>query len=747
MAGEPASMRVLASTAEAICAATDAEQGLAMLQVLDDETALADVACNAKLWGVRLAAAQRVTDSALLERIAEATKHRDDRVYRYCYDLLRMRRRDLARAALAAQLAAGFRGLIESPPESRSLAAGPLRELEKALAELRGEGAVPQEVVDLAAAAHERVHVEVQALRELGAAAALAEALRAEIDEALRAAPSGAGPQPDVAGFRERLAGLSGQRPAWLASHPTAAALASSLERAREKLDEIAPPPAPAPKSERKREKRKAAGAFRDAHWAEIRALVGKLEEQLGAGRLAEAQEIEKQIAGRAASAPLPAGLERQLKRHLAQLAQMRDWAKWGDDQGREQLIEGAEALLTQPERPDVEALAASVRTLRDEWQKRDASRPASRMQWERFNAILTRAFKPVLEFRAKRAMEAKAAAQARAALCNELDAWLASPESAAASFKEVEAKRSDFGRRIRALPGPQAERALRKRFDKIFKVLDTRLDAVRGAESRRREELIAKAQALKDAPVGDAIKSAIALQKTWQETGGVHLGRKDEQALWSRFHAATSVVFARRDEQRAKQNEERAKQNEQRAKRDAERKQRDEKREAEQRAAAQKHDMHRGRFERLAVRSALIERLEAAAAAGGVPEELSTQVAGAWKALPPLGMDGEKALQARLASAPQATAARLEKGSAERASLLLDLEVALGVPSPESVAAQRRERQLKALQERFKSRSAVRAETPEATVARWYSIAASADASQAERMTAIVRALLLQKR
>ncbi|HET7362812.1 MAG TPA: hypothetical protein VFJ70_04475, partial [Burkholderiales bacterium] len=66
---------------------------------------------------------------------------------------------------------------------------------------------------------------------------------------------------------------------------------------------------------------------------------------------------------------------------------------------------------------------------------------------------------------------------------------------------------------------------------------------------------------------------------------------------------------------------------------------------------------------------------------------------------------------------------------------------------SPESVAAQRRERQLKALQERFKSRSSAPAETPEATVARWYSIAAPAEATQAARMAAIVRALLLQKR
>jgi exonuclease SbcC len=725
MAGDTTGAGFPASNADAACATTDAEQGVALLQALDDETALTYVACNAKLWQVRLAAVQRVTDGASLERIAEATKHRDDRVYRYSYDLLHARRRDAARAAHAAQLAASFRGLLDAAPESRSLAAGKLRELERAFADLRIGGEVPQELIELASAARERVQADVQALRELGAAAALAEALGAEIE--------GARPQADVSQLRERLAGLSAERPPWLAGHPTATALAASLARAREKLDEIAPPPAaPAPESKRKREKKSAAVP----QWDQIRGLLGKLEEHLNAGRLADAQEIEKQIAGRAAAAPLPLGLERELKRHLAQLARMRDWAKWGDDQGREQLIQAAEALLNPPAPADIEALAASVRALREQWKGRDVTRPASKAQWERFDAVVTRAFRPVLEVRARQAAEARAAAQARAALCDELEAWLAGP-AAAAPLQEVEAKRSDLRRRVRALPfpGPRAERAAAKRLDRIFRTLDARLDAARAGESARREALIAKAEALKDAPVGDAMRTAMALQKAWQETGDVHLGRKHEQALWARFRAATSAVFARRDAERSKRDAERAS-------RDQERRARHEKQDAERRIVGQKHEAHRGRFARLAACSALIEKLEAAAAGGGVSDELSAEIAAAWKALPPLGMEGEKALQARLSAASRATAAQLAKGHAERESLLLDLEVALGIPSPESVAAQRRERQLKALQERFKSRSAAPAETPEATIARWYSIAAPADAAQAGRMSAIVRAL-----
>ena len=250
---------------DVVCAATDAALALAMLEAVEDEAALADIARNAKLREVRFAAVQRITDSALLERIAEATKHRDDRVYRYSYDLLRQRRRDVARVTQAAQLAAGFRGLIESPPAARSLASGQLRDLEKALAELRTEGEAPQELTDLAASAHERVHNEVQALRELGAAAALAESLRHEIESA--------GPQTDLGAFRARLDRLMGERPAWLAGNPTAAALASSLERAREKLDEIAPPP-PAPRKERKEEEPRLprrSGTRSAAFWARWR--------------------------------------------------------------------------------------------------------------------------------------------------------------------------------------------------------------------------------------------------------------------------------------------------------------------------------------------------------------------------------------------------------------------------------------------------------------------------------------------
>jgi hypothetical protein len=181
--------------------------------------------------------------------------------------------------------------------------------------------------------------------------------------------------------------------------------------------------------------------------------------------------------------------------RERAELAQMRDWAQWGDDQAREQLIAAAEALLGLPEQPDIEALAASVRTLREDWKKRDATQPASKALWQRFDAVLARAFKPVLEFRTRRVAKEKAAAQARAALCDEIEAWLAGPEAAAAPFREVEAKRSDLGRRVRSLPlaSPQAERPLRKRLDRIFKALDSRLEGARGAETRRREELIAR--------------------------------------------------------------------------------------------------------------------------------------------------------------------------------------------------------------------------------------------------------------
>ena len=106
---------------EALCAATDAGRAMARLASLASEPALAEVAQRAGNWEIRLAAAQRISDPQLLTRIVEATRHRDNRVFRHCSDLLRARRRSLGHAMRAAELAAGFRRMLATQTDHEAL--------------------------------------------------------------------------------------------------------------------------------------------------------------------------------------------------------------------------------------------------------------------------------------------------------------------------------------------------------------------------------------------------------------------------------------------------------------------------------------------------------------------------------------------------------------------------------------------------------------------------------------------------
>jgi hypothetical protein len=675
---------------DALCAATDATLGLERLARLESEAALAEVAQHARISEIRFAAAQRITDPDLLARLVEVTRHRDNRVYRHCSDLLRVRRRTLGHAMRAAELAAAFRGILATQSGHEALPADRFDELDTELNSLRQEFDVPQECLDLAAAVRERVQRDVQAMRDLGSDAAEAEALCARIASAARPADK----EVVRAKFKE-IVERSSRRVAWLAGHPTAAALAHSIERANAVLDAMtadpkaAEPVRSAPAS-RETNALPALPVLPTGEREAVRELLDRLTLQLQAGHLAEAEETERRIIEKADAGPLPESLARRMRRERAQLGRMRDWARWGNDQSREHLIRAAQELL-QGER-DPEELATAVTGLREQWKRLDANRHATRKQWDRFDAILTQAFRPVLEIRARRAREEKAAALAKESLCNRCEAWAAAIDWQHADLRAIAAQRHEFGTQWRALPfaGFRGERKLRKRFDKPLKIIDQRLGEARQAEIGRREALIREAEALRESQqLGEAINAVVALQARWKD-GALNAGlaRRDEQALWQRFRGACDALFARRDEQRNARAAERATRQDEQSRQQHERKT----------LAARRLDAARNRFELLARNSAL--------------------------------------------AAAQASAAELDKGCAEREALLLELELALDLPSPASAAAARRERQLLRLRERFRPGHA-QSPDPETLVLRWYASAARSDPQHDARMAAIVGTLV----
>jgi exonuclease SbcC len=518
---------------------------------------------------------------------------------------------------------------------------------------------------------------------------------------------------------------------------------------------------------------------------AALRDLLDQLELAITEGHLQDADTVTRQIRTLLDGEQLHGALESRLHLLQAQLESLHGWARWGSDQARDKLIAAAQELL-QGER-EVEGLARDIAALREEWKRLNAQGSASKSQWESFDAALTQAYQPVAAHREAQAERLAEARAAREALCLAWEGELAGIDWEQADFKAAEARRVQLYRQWREAPHAsfRDERILRKRFDELIATLDQRLEAARTLERERREQLIAAAEALREqTDLRQAMAEAKALQQRWnQGAAAVRLKRGEEQKLWQRFRTACNDVFARRDAFRAEQAAQRLEQAQSReklldalaaaievssaeaikqamkqfrtdwealrpAKRDAdvsqESRAQELQRQAQQRLDALRHERYQARLELLARKAALAASVEAAVLSAEPLEPVMAAAREAWDALPHLPGKSESLLVRRLTAASQVTRADLAAGREARAALLLDLEMALGLPSPQRFAEVRRERQLERLQNRFGTASEEGME-PEALLARWHAIAALPDASFEPRIAAVVRQLVAQ--
>ena len=525
-----------------------------------------------------------------------------------------------------------------------------------------------------------------------------------------------------------------------------------------------------------------------------LQRLLDKLEQAIEQGHLVDADAAAKQIKTEfkttLGGASLHGTLESRLQQLLAQLETLRGWARWGTGQARDNLIAAAGELLHGEH--DVEELARVIPALREEWKRLNAHAAAAKGQWGSFDATLEKAYQPVAAQRAEAAARQAEACAAKEALCVEWESELAGIVWEQADFKTVEDRRADMQKQWRTAPqaGFRDERPLRKRFDTLLGNLDRHLETTRAAELERREQLIAAAEALNgQAELGRAMTEAKALQARWKQAPtSVRLKRRDEEKLWQRFRAACDSVFERREAQRAEQ----ASQHEAQAQirqnllhafaatlagDDANRikqaltqfraewmtsgatasrpgargpvdsletQAHDLQQQAQQRLDELHAQKYRARYELLAQKAGLVDRIEAAVLAAEPLELVVAEAKQAWDALPPLPGKTESLLAKRLAAASSITEAALVAGSKTRETLLLDLEIALGLPSPEAYVDVRRKHQLEQLQQRF-GVAAPQSLEVETLLAAWYATAALPDAAGAQRIAAVVCHLAAQ--
>jgi hypothetical protein len=270
------------------------------------------------------------------------------------------------------------------------------------------------------------------------------------------------------------------------------------------------------------------------------------MEAALQDGLLHVASEHDKTLRDSKHGRLTPAQADR-LAHVRGEFKRLADWARWGGNVSREELVKAGEELPAQ-ELPMAE-LAKKVGSLRERWKSLDTlSGPAPKSLWERFDAACSVAYAPAAQHFKQLAEERHGNAAKAQELIAETAA-LAAEEST--DWKHV-ASASQRLRQAWTRLGT-IDRKEKKRLDTEFgaalDALSKPLDTQRQIETARREQLIVEVGLLKPSE-RNTVDMLKALQDKWQELAkALPLERRAEQALWQRFRAACDDIFAKRKE------------------------------------------------------------------------------------------------------------------------------------------------------------------------------------------------------
>jgi hypothetical protein len=518
--------------------------------------------------------------------------------------------------------------------------------------------------------------------------------------------------------------------------------LLATIPQEPRKPREAPPAAAAAPIPEKRR------GA--DQHFLDTLDAMEAALQQGSLGTAAELDKVLKETKGDKGMRLTAAQADR-LAHVRAELKRLSDWARWGGNVSREELIKQVEVLATQ--NLAMSELAKKVGSMRDRWKTLDSlSGAAPKSLWERFDAACTAAYAPAAAHFRHLADERHANAARGEALIAEASAEIARLESGEADWKHV----AGTVQRLRTAWSHLGaiDRKEKKRLDHQFtdalNAMQGPLEGQRKAEMASREELIEAAAAI-DGHDRHAVDALRALQQRWQEHArALPLERKAEQALWQRFRVACDAVFVQRKESAHAA--------------DAERRAHEAAKEAlcarlEQaaptatpasagkllrEAAAEWHAIgpvpraHEARIDKryhaavalvqhhadvarreaglaqaaaLRERLRLVQELEAAVANPDNERAAGDDWSARWAALAPLDADAERALAARfeaalaaLDSGREAYAHQLEQNRAQLLHDLLRLEIAAGIDSGPEFARERLRLQVEVLRSSLKS-------------------------------------------
>lgn len=278
---------------------------------------------------------------------------------------------------------------------------------------------------------------------------------------------------------------------------------------------------------------------------ADVRAVLAELERAIEAGQL---RDVQHQLR-RARDMVRTAGVSHDAAWHTleARAKELVDWASYAVLPRKEALVGDMNALAANPA-GDPEAQADKVKALREAWKALGQVGQAEEQELrDRFEAAAELAYAPCRAHFAALAEQRQENLRRRESICDELEQATA----AATSWEILEGALKHARQAWRGTNPVDRDQAkpVQERFDRLNRATEARISELDHQIRAAKEELIARADALRaSSDARAACEEAKQLQTAWKTVGLARPGT--ERSLWKRFRAACDALFAVREQQ-----------------------------------------------------------------------------------------------------------------------------------------------------------------------------------------------------
>ncbi len=281
-------------------------------------------------------------------------------------------------------------------------------------------------------------------------------------------------------------------------------------------------------------------------------------EESIAAGHIKEAKKLQQQLQSYLAAIPSGKAKSFQGQMHLlaGQLKELMDWKGFATTPKMETLCEKMEALIHSDLPAD--RVAEAIHALQDEWKSLGSGDPkVSQELWVRFKAASDTAYEPCREHFNQLGAIRAANKEKRLSLCQQLDDFYTQNDWLNADWKAIQVLMDAAKEEWRAYSPVDRKdhKPLQEQFNHVLGQIRAKLTEEYERNSAEKQALVDQAEALLSAEdLNEAIETSKKLQNQWKTLG--QAGRKDFQ-LWKSFRQHCDALFARRESEKVQRKSE----------------------------------------------------------------------------------------------------------------------------------------------------------------------------------------------